>query len=364
MNLSLTDEQRLLKDSLEGWLANWDGKTGERQDPWVDFAEMGWLGASLPSEYGGYNFGPLEQLIIAEAFGRHHVISDYFSTILLGAGLLTALGSDKQKQEWLPLVAEGKARLSVAYAERTGRFDLTQIRCQADDEAGRVFVSGEKIVTYGASAADRLIVVARSSGAPGSAEGISLYLVDPKAEGVELTTYATLDGSMVSDIRFDRAEALEMIGPRDGAYEKVIRVLDHATALLVAEGVGLMDRLLAMTLEYVKIRRQFGKAIGDFQVIQHRIVDMRVELDCTRMAATLACSLAESDRAERIRAVAAAKVQLAKAAKMVGQNAIQLHGGIGMTEELPIGRHFRRLRVLQTLLGDADFHRRRFAQAS
>lgn len=367
MDFRLSDEQQMFKDSLTGWLmrhSQIEHRDPPGRDRWSDFARMGWLGVAIPAEYGGLGFGAVEQMIIAEAFGAHLTPEPFVSTVLMSAGLLLELGSPEQQCRYLPPIAGGEAKLAFAYAERSSRYRLGLVSTRARRKAGRYILDGEKIVVLDAPGANWLFVSARTSGAEDDEHGVSLFLVDPKAFGLGSLSYETIDGRMASDLVFDGVEAELIVGAEGRALAGIEAVADRVAALLCAKGVGAMQALLDTTLAYVKVRGQFGRPIGDFQVIQHRIVDMRIELECARAAAIMAACLSHSPAISRKMAVSAAKVQLARSAKFIGSNAIQLHGGIGMTEELPVGRHFRHLRALQSLLGDADFHRARFAELS
>ncbi|CAN5271052.1 acyl-CoA dehydrogenase family protein [soil metagenome] len=364
MDFSLTEEQQMLQDSLADWLSRNVGThpgiaAGDR---WSEMAGMGWLGVALPAKYGGFGFGAMEQMLVAEAFGMHLVREPYTASIVLSANLILACGTAAQRQAWLPGIASGEQKFAFAYAERHSRHRLDVVTTRARRDGSGHVLDGEKILVLDAPEADRLIVSARLEGADDDAEGIGLFVVDPTADGVTARAYATLDGRRAADLGLRGVRAEALLGAEGTAWQVIQSVADHAVAMLCAEGVGAMRALLDATLEYVKVRRQFGRPIGDFQVIQHRIVDMRIELDCARAAAMLAASLVGADEATRGKAASAAKVQLDRAARFVGSNAIQLHGGIGMTDELAVGHYFKRLRMLQTLLGDADHHRARFAR--
>ncbi|MDI3292312.1 acyl-CoA dehydrogenase family protein [Janthinobacterium tructae] len=366
MDFRLTDEQQMLQDSLADWLSRHAGTQHgiAEGDHWREMAEMGWLGVALPAEYGGFGFSAMEQMLVAEAFGRHLVREPYAMFIVLSANLILTCGTEAQRQAWLPAIASGERKFAFAYAERHSRHRLDVVTTRARRESGGYVLDGEKILVLGAPQADRLIVSARLDGADDDAGGIGLFIVDPASSGVSARAYTTLDGGRAADIGFRGVRAEALLGAEGSAWPAIQLVADQAVAMLCAEGVGAMGALLEATLQYVKVRQQFGRFIGDFQVIQHRIVDMRIELDCARAATMLAASLIGADEITRGKAASAAKVQLDRAARFVGSNAIQLHGGIGMTDELSIGHYFKRLRMLQTLLGDADHHRVRFARLS
>jgi len=364
MDFNLNEEQQMLQDSLADWLSRHAGTQHgiAAGDHWREMAEMGWLGVALPTEYDGFGLGAMEQMLVAEAFGMHLVRGAYTASIVLSANLILSCGTEAQRQAWLPEIASGARKFAFAYAERHSRHRLDVVTTRAHREGSGYVLDGEKILVLEAPEADRLIVSARLDGAADDVQGIGLFVVDPSSDGVTTRAYATLDGGRAADIGFGGVRAEALLGAEGAAWPAIQMVADHAVAMLCAEGVGAMQALLDATLEYIKIRQQFGRPIGDFQVIQHRIVDMRIELDCARAAAMLAASLVGADEVTRGKATSAAKVQLGRAARFVGSNAIQLHGGIGMTDALAIGHYFKRLRMLQTVLGDADHHRMRFAR--
>ncbi|MEI5682008.1 acyl-CoA dehydrogenase family protein [Mesorhizobium sp. CCNWLW179-1] len=371
MDYRFSEEQSMLKDSLQGWLGRnyqfdqWRRliarKPPHSEENWKSFASMGWLGITIPEAHGGLGFGAIDQMIIGEAFGSHLVTEPYLSSIVFGSNLILEAGTEVQKAEWLPRIAEGTARLAFAFAEKQSRFSLNTVATHAQKTSNGYTISGEKILVLDAPSADKLIVLARTGGDTTDKTGLSLFLVDPKNPGVSIRAYSTVDDRQAADIIFDNVVAEALIGSEGDALLAVEAVTDRAIAYLCAEGVGAMQALIEATLAYVKVRKQFGQAIGDFQIIQHRIVDLRVQLECSRALTLYAAVSATADANERARAASAAKVQVGRSARIVGRNAIQLHGGIGMTNELSIGHYFKRLLMVETMLGDIDFHQKRFA---
>ncbi len=369
MHYGLNDEQTMLKDSLEGWLARHYKFEQERRlstqapsysgEYWQQFAEMGWLGIGLPEELGGTGFGSFERMIIGESFGSRLVNEPYHSTVALGGGLLLRAGSDAQKSKWLPRVASGAVKLAFAFAEKQSRYFLNCIATEAKKAGDAWHLTGEKIVVLDAPSADRLIVLARTRGGLQDTDGLSLFLVDPKGPGVSVRSYSTVDDRRAADIVFEGAIAEDIMGAEGEAFAPVERVVDEAITYLCAEGVGAMQALLDLTVAHAKTRAQFGQPIGNFQAIQHRLAEMRVQIECARAMTVYAA--ATQDSPERARAASAAKVQSGKSGRAVGRNAVQLHGGMGMTDELPVGRYFKRLLMTETLLGDVAFHQQRFA---
>jgi alkylation response protein AidB-like acyl-CoA dehydrogenase len=374
MDFQLSEEQTLLADSVESWLQDkydfdrWRKlvKTdlGYAEENWKTMAELGWLAIPLPEEAGGLGGGAVDAALLAERFGRHMVAEPYFSTVILGAGLIQTAGDDRQKNEWLPAIAEGKAKWAFAHAEHGSRFALNEIRTKATKGSDGWKLSGKKIVVWDAASADRLIVLGRSSGSDTDETGLGLFVVDAAGDGVARHDYRTVDNRRASDIEFKNAAVLAVLGDPAGAWPAVQAVVDQAIAYMASEAVGAMAALHETTLAYAKTRKQFGRAIGEFQVIQHRLVDMMMQVESTRSLALLAALKAASEPKERAKAAAAAKVQLGRSGRFVGQQAVQIHGGMGMTDELNVGHYMKRLMMLDTTFGNADFHQRRFAALS
>jgi pimeloyl-CoA dehydrogenase small subunit len=376
MDFDLTEEQRLLQESVGKLIADhydFEKRKAYAREPagysdqrWAQFAEMGLLGLPFPEHLGGSGGTPVETMIVMEAFGRGLVLEPYLATVILGGGLLRLAGSPPQQQDLIPAVAAGKLRLGFAYAERQSRYDLADIATSAKEARGGYVLDGEKGVVLHGDSADRLIVLARTAGGPREASGLSLFLVDPKADGVQRRGYPTQDGQRAAEIVFRGVklgpEAL--LGAKDQAWPVVERIVDSAITALAAECAGVMSAMHELTVEYLKTRKQFGVAIGSFQALQHRAVDMLVSLEQARSMAYLATMMADSeDAAERRRMISAAKVQIGRSARFVGQQAIQLHGGIGMTMEYKVGHYFKRASMIDTLFGDADHHLAAVARA-
>jgi pimeloyl-CoA dehydrogenase small subunit len=370
MDFDLSDEQRLLKDSVNGLIEKQYGfeqrkeygrePLGYSEARWKQFAELGLLALPFAEAQGGVGGTPVETMIVMEAFGRGLVLEPYLATVVLGGGLLRFAGSAAQLDEMVPDIAAGSLRLAFAHTERQSRYDLADVAVDAKPSAGGGFVlSGHKGVVLHGEGADRLVVSARSAGGPREREGISLFLVDPTAEGVAVRGYPTVDGLRAAEItlRDVKLGPDALLGPRDHALPLIERAVGLAIAALTAEAVGAMSVMHELTVEYLKTRKQFGVAIGAFQALQHRAVDMLVALEQARSMAMLATMMAEApDDAERRRTIAAAKVQCGRSGRYVGQQAIQLHGGIGMTEEYKVGHYFKRVTMIDTLFGDADHH--------
>jgi alkylation response protein AidB-like acyl-CoA dehydrogenase len=373
MDFQLSEEQKLLADSVESWLQDkydferWRKlvKTdlGYAQENWATMAELGWLAMPLAEEFGGLGGGAVETMLIAERFGKHLVAEPYMSTVVLGAGLIREAGSAEQQSQWLPAIAEGKAKWAFAHAEQGARFNMAEVHTKAEKSSEGWALSGKKIVVFDAPSADKIVVLARSGGSTADTSGLGLFVVDANGKGVNRQDYRTVDNRRASDITFEKAPAVAL-GDPGGAFPKVEAVVDRAIAYMASEAVGAMQSLYETTLAYLKTRKQFGRPIGEFQVLQHRMVDMMMHVESSRSLALLASLKADAPAVERAKAAAAAKVQIGKSGRWVGQQAIQLHGGMGMTDELNVGHYTKRLMMIDTQFGHADYHQRRFAALS
>jgi pimeloyl-CoA dehydrogenase small subunit len=372
MDFALSEEQQLLKDSVERFVREEyefekrrklaKSEEGFSRAHWKRMAELGWLGAGLPEEFGGIGGGAVERMIVMEQIGRGLVLEPYLATAVLGAGLLLEAGSPEQKRALLPKLAAGELLLAFGHAERQARFDLHDVTTRAEKAGPGWRLSGEKSVVLHAAAADKLIVSARTSGERRARDGIGLFVVDRAAKGLTRRDYPTVDGLRASEVAFDGVEAEAALGEPGKGLPVVERVVEQAVAALCAEAVGAMQVLHDDTNEHLKTRVQFGRPIGQFQVLQHRMVDMFMEVEQARSMMLLATlKLAEPDARERARASSAAKVQIGRSGRLVGQQAIQLHGGMGMTEELRVGHYFKRLTMIDLSFGDVDWHLKRFA---
>jgi pimeloyl-CoA dehydrogenase small subunit len=369
MDFDLTDEQRLLQDQVNRVIA--DEYEFERRkayakeapgfslERWAQFAELGLLGLPFDEALGGIGGTPVETMIVMEAFGRGLVVEPYLATVVLGGGLVRFAGSSAQQRALVPEIAAGRLRLAFAHTERQSRFDLADVATTARADGAGFVLDGHKGVVLHGDSADTLIVSARTGGGQRERDGISLFLVDRRAAGVAVQGYATVDGLRAAEItlRAVRLGSDALLGPRDHALPLIERAVDAAIAALAAEAVGAMAVAHELTIDYLKTRKQFGVPIGSFQALQHRAVDMLVALEQARSMASLATMVADStDDAERRRTISAAKVQIGRSGRIVGQQAIQLHGGIGMTMESKVGHYFKRLAMIDTLFGDADHH--------
>jgi alkylation response protein AidB-like acyl-CoA dehydrogenase len=356
MDFDLTDEQRLLSDSVGRLMADTYGFEKRRaliREPegfspvlWAKYAELGLLGLPFAEEYGGFGGGAVEVMLVMEAFGRALALEPYLATVVLAGTALRLAASGKQQEALLPVVADGSLKLAFAHGERQARYDLTDVTTTATRSGGDYVLEGGKSVVLHGDGAGMLVVSARTGGARGEAGGISLFLVDAGANGVARRGYALRDGS--------RAAEISLSGVKVPAGNLLV---EAGIAAMCAEAVGAMEAMQAMTLDYLKTRQQFGKPIGENQVLQHRSAEMLVALESARGMAMLAAMMVdEPDAAERERNIAMAKVGVGQSGRFVSQQAIQLHGGIGMTEEYAIGHFFRRIMVIEHLFGDTAHH--------
>ena len=374
MDFTLSKEQDLLRDGLGKFLASrYDldssraaAKTGPGWQPdiWRGFAEdLGILGATLPESAGGSGGGPVEAMVIAEEMGRALVIEPFIDTVVVAAGLLARAGGGAAT-EVLTAIADGSAVVALAVTEADTGDRWEGLSTSAIPDGRDWVITGSKIVVSAAPLATHLVIAARTAGKPGDTAGISLFLTEFDADvpGLQAHGYRTIDDRRAADVVFDSlrlpAEALLV---RDG-WPSLTRARDEGAAAVCAEAVGAMRTVLGDTVDYCKQRQQFGQPIGSFQVLAHRMVDMHMELEQAVSAAYLAVLNLDAEPDVRARAVSAAKATVGRAARFVGQNAVQLHGGMGMTEELAIGHYFKRLTAIQYEFGSTDFHRTRYAQ--
>ncbi|MBR1222129.1 pimeloyl-CoA dehydrogenase small subunit [Bradyrhizobium sp. U87765 SZCCT0131] len=372
MDFDLSEEQRLLKDSVDGLLSSsYDfeqrkkygaDKGGWSRAMWGKLAEQGLLGLPFSEEDGGFGAGPVETMIVMEALGKALVLEPYLATVVLGGGFLRHGGSAAQKAAYLPSIIDGSKTLAFAQLEKNSRYDLGDVTTTAKKSGAGYVIDGEKFVVIHGDTADTLIVSARTKGGRHDRAGIGVFLVPANAKGVSIKGYPTQDGLRAADITFSGVEvgADAVIGDAENGLPLIEQVVDDARIALCAEAVGAMEESLKTTVEYLKTRNQFGVAIGTFQSLQHRASDMFVALEQARSMSYFATMAGTyTDPRERATAVASAKVQIGRSARFVGQQAIQLHGGVGMTMEFKIGHYFKRLTMIESLFGDADYHLRR-----
>jgi pimeloyl-CoA dehydrogenase small subunit len=375
MDFDLSEEQRLLRDSVERLLADhygFDKRRSYLAEPegwsrrlWAQYAELGLLGLPFAEDYGGFGGGPIEVMLVMEALGRVLALEPYLATVVLGGTALRLAGSEEQKSAILTQIAEGGMILAFAHGERQARYDLTDVLTTAKPKDGGWMLDGAKSVVLHGDSAQRLMVSARTAGERDDRDGITLFIVDAAANGVARRAYPMRDGTRAAEISLSGVEVGEadVLGEVGKAFPVIERVVEAGIAATAAEAVGAMETMQAMTLEYLKTRTQFGRPIGQNQALQHRATEMLMELERGRSMAMLAAMMVdESDPAERAHNIAMAKVGVGQASKFVSQNAIQLHGGIGMTEEYAVGHYFRRCMVIEHTFGDTAHHLSRLAE--
>jgi pimeloyl-CoA dehydrogenase small subunit len=377
MDFELSDEQKLLDETVRRFVANeYDGAKrkarlaeteGFSRSTWAQFAEIGLLGIPLPDAYDGFGGSAVEVMLVMESFGRGLVVEPYLECVVLSGALVSLAGSEAQKRTLVPAIAGGETLLAFAHGEPKARYALEHVETKAARHGGGWVLNGEKAVVLHGESADTLIVSARTSGATTDKDGISLFLVDRSAPGVTVRGYPTNDERRAAEIAFAdvRVGADALLGPEGKALPAIEHAVDKTIAALCAEAVGIMEELNRLTLDYIKTRKQFGVAIGSFQVLQHRMVDMTVEHEQARSMAILAALSADgADAAARRRAISAAKVRIGRSGRLVGEQAIQLHGGIGMTAEYAAGNYYKRLIMIERSFGDVDHHLTRFADVT
>ena len=366
MDLAYSEEQRLLNESANALLAARAQKKDAR-DLWTDMAELGWLGLPLPEEHGGLGQGAVDVAILAEAFGRYLVSTAYVPCVVLGGGLVAAAGSDAQKAALLPALANGKTKLALAHAEEGARHDIRHVATIATRVANGWKLSGRKTAALGAGDADTIIVSARLSGATRDVQGVGLFLLPRGQAGAMVEPYGTVDGGAAARITLADVALPQdaLLGGDENALRHVECAFDQAIAAWCAECVGLMEAATAATIEYTKIRVQFGKPLAVNQVLRHRMADMSIQCEEARsMALRAALHAHNADPIDRARAMSGAWAKIGKAARFVAEQAIQLHGGMGVTDELNVGMYLKRVVALDAIIGGPDRHLRRHAALS
>ncbi len=369
MDFSFTEEQTLLKDSFQRFLQDAYGfedyrkiietEQGYSADTWAQMGDLQWQGLPFSDADGGLGYGHIELLLLAEEMGRGLCVEPYMANVVLAGQTIAKLASAEQKSALLPGLMDGSRQISLAHAELGGRYQALWCETSASEQGDSWTLKGHKSMVLNAPNADQFLVVARISGATDEATGLGVFLIDKDASGVSLKANKVLGGGVAGELSLNNVAAQRLGGE---AGEVIEDVLDLATAYSCADAYGAMQALLAKTAEYSKTRKQFGMPLGAFQVLQHRMVDMFIEVQQSQsMILMVMLRLSDSDRAARQKAVAACKAYMHKASKYVAQQAVQLHGGIGVTEELDIGHYFRRLTAFGSLFGDRTHQLRRLA---
>lgn len=376
MDFNFTEEQTMIRDSLARLIReqyDFDtrmgvvkSESGWRPEMWAQFAELGLLMAPFSEEDGGLGGGPIDAMVVMEEFGKGLVVEPFIPSVVCGGGFLKHAGSAAQKEEHLQAIMGGASTFAFAYAEPRGRYNLADLETTAKKDGAGYVLNGHKAVVIGAPWADKLIVTARTGGDRRDTGGISVFIVDKGADGVTTRDYPTVDGRRASEVYFENVSvgADALIGGEGEALPLIEQVVDEAIAATCAEAVGAMGVAHQMTVEYSRQRKQFGTPIGKFQVLQHRMVDMFMEHEQSISMTYMATLKLGEDPVERKKAVSAAKVRIGQSGRFVGQESIQIHGGMGMTEELAVGHYFKRLTMIDSEFGNVDHHVRRYTALS
>lgn len=375
MDFDFSDEQTLLKDQLDRLLADRYGfeerkramasPEGFSAEMWARYAEMGLMALPFAEDDGGIGGGPVETMIVAEAFGRVLALEPWMTTVITGGGFVRLAGSAAQRAALIPEIASGALKLAFAHTERHSRFDLNIVESTAKRDGDGWLLSGHKSVVHDGASADKFFVTARTAGSRRDAGGIGVFLVDAHAPGVTRRGYPTQDGRRAAELSLDNVaiDAEAVFGDSENGLPLVHAVVDQTIAALCAEAVGVMEAMQKLTVDYLKVRKQFGMPIGAFQALQHRAVDMFTATEQSRSMAYLAAMMADGDEAtERAKSLHAAKAEIGRNGRAVGESAIQLHGGVGMTAEYAVGAYFKRMTMIDVAFGDSDHHLGRLAE--
>jgi alkylation response protein AidB-like acyl-CoA dehydrogenase len=373
MDFTFNEEQTLIQDQVDQFvLKEYDWETrqslsnsdlGFGQENWQKFAELGWLGISVSEDSGGFGGSAIESMLIMEAFGKGLVVEPFLETMIMSGGLIDAHGSDQQKASILEPAISGEMQLALAYAEPQSRFNLSDVVTEAKPEGDNFVLNGYKSVVMNGPSANKILVSARTSGSQLEENGLTLFIVDADSDGLNKTNYKTVDGRRASDISLENVTVSkdDVVGGVDSGFEILDLAIDKAILAISAEAVGAMEVLYKATVEYTKTREQFGTAIGKFQVLQHRMVDMFMEYEQCKSLLYMATMKQEEGAADAKKAISGLKYQVGKAGKFIGQQAVQLHGGMGVTDELNVGHYFKRLTTIGTIFGNTDYHLKKYS---
>ena len=372
MNFELSEEQKMIQQSVERFVQeNYDltnrvkissDDPGYSQEYWTAMAELGWLGLAFSEEEGGFGGNQIDTLVLMEQFGKGLVLEPFLANIVLGGGAIKRGGSPAIKESILPNLIEGNLQVTLAYAEEQSRFDIEDVATAAREDGSNFIINGKKSMVLNAESADKIVVVTRTSGSQVDEDGISLFLVDATSKGIERENFPTVDGLRASEITFTDVEVPSgnLIGEKDKGFSILQAVVNDAILALSAEAVGAMEVLYKDTVEYTQQREQFDHPLSDFQVLQHRMVDMFMEYEQCKSLLLRATMETVQDPILAQRTVHALKHLIGKSGIFVGESAVQLHGGMGVTEELRIGHFFKRLLVIDSQFGNSDFHLDKF----
>lgn len=374
MNFDLSEEQQLLKDSVDRFVSdNYDLDTRQKLSKneagfsdtyWQTMAELGWLGVTVPETHGGFGGNQADTMVLMEAFGKGLVLEPFFASAVLGTRAIVSGGSEELQSKLLPELLNGASRLSLAYAEEQSRFDLEDVVTRATANEHGYTITGQKSMVQHGGSADYFVVSARTDGGQRDESGITLFLVDAKSEGLSINAFPTVDGQQAAELQFDNVQVSpgDLLGEQDAGYGLLQDITIDGILALSAEAVGAMEILYKDTVAYTQEREQFDHRLSDFQVLQHRMVDMFMEYEqCKSMLYRATLEVVQNGR-EAMRIVHALKYMVGKVGTFIGENAVQLHGGMGVTEELRIGHYFKRLLVIDAQFGNSDHHLACFAE--
>ena len=373
MDFSLSDEQQMLQDSITRFVQNdydfYDraklvkSELGFSADHWKLFAELGWLMVPFTEDDGGLGGSAADLMVVMEEFGKGLVIEPFLATAIIGGGLISKAGNTQQKETLIGAIMDGSLQLAFAYAEPNSRYDLAYVATTADKTAGGYVLNGHKAVVLNAPVANKIIVSARTSGDTNNKDGISLFILDADSEGVDIQSYRTQDGGRAAEVRLNNVNVTteNLLGTEGSALPTIEAILDRATLAVCAEAVGAMEIATAKTVEYTKTRKQFGTSISKFQALQHRMADMFIEQQQAKSIVLMAALKIDEGGIEASKAVAAMKSLVGRASRKVGQETIQIHGGIGVTDELDIGHYFKRMTMIDLMFGNSDYQTQRFS---
>ncbi len=373
MDFSLSDEQQMLQDSIARFVKNdydFDSRCkamrselGYNADNWKLFAELGWLMVPFTEEEGGLGGSAADLMIVMEELGKGIVIEPFIATAIIGGGLISKAGNAQQKESLIGSIMDGSLQLAFAYAEPTSRYVLSNVATSAEKNDNGFSINGHKAVVLNGGIANKIIVSARTSGQQTDKDGISLFIVDSDTAGVEIKSYRTQDGGRAAEVRFNNVQVSheQLLGSKGKSLPIIESVLDRATLAVCAEAVGAMESATTKTVEYTKTRVQFGVPIAKFQALQHRMADMFIEQQQAKSIVLMAAMKLDQAEEDSSKAVAAMKSLVGRASRKVGQESIQIHGGIGVTDELDVGHYFKRMTMIEILFGNSDFQTQKFA---
>ena len=372
MDFTFNEEQSLIQDQVDQFIQkeyDWETRQslsnsdlGFGQENWRKFAELGWLGISVSEDSGGFGGSAIESMLIMEAFGKGLVVEPFLETMIMSGGIIDDHGTVEQKSVLLEPAIAGDMQLALAYAEPQSRFNLSDVVTEAKADGKNFILNGYKSVVMNGPSANKIIISARTSGSQLDENGITLFVIDSEASGLNKTNYKTVDGRRASDLTIENVSVSQddIVGELDLGYKILDSAIDKAILAISAEAVGAMEVLYKATVEYTKTREQFGTAIGKFQVLQHRMVDMFMEYEQCKSLLYMATMKHEEGAVDSKKAISGLKYQVGKAGKFIGQQAVQLHGGMGVTDELNVGHYFKRLTTVGTIFGNTDYHLKKY----